>query len=261
MTTSNRNKRGFTLIELLVVIAVIAILAAILFPVFARARENARRSTCASNLKQIGLGIMQYTQDYDETTPLDFFQVGAVGSDGASWRLTIYPYVKSSQIYMCLSNPERKNAARYDGDSSAAAVTTMKTMFPEVPKFSISYALNSYYATGSSRSPSPAIGGSDGSFHVVKMSSWQSPSTLVLGGESGNRYPYVRIDDDSTATLHYTFGHLQTTNVLFADGHVKAMKWSDTCSGPYTWRADGVACSAVLKTELSSFDTYDLLTQ
>jgi prepilin-type N-terminal cleavage/methylation domain-containing protein len=60
---------GFTLIELLVVIAIIAILAAILFPVFARARENARRASCASNLKQISLGLMQYSQDYDERFP------------------------------------------------------------------------------------------------------------------------------------------------------------------------------------------------
>ncbi|MDH7569634.1 MAG: prepilin-type N-terminal cleavage/methylation domain-containing protein, partial [Armatimonadota bacterium] len=64
-----RRERGFTLIELLVVIAIIAILAAILFPVFARARENARRSNCASNLKQIGMGIRQYSQDYDERLP------------------------------------------------------------------------------------------------------------------------------------------------------------------------------------------------
>src|SRR5689334_5202516 len=74
MTSSQCNRRqaakpGFTLIELLVVIAIIAILAAILFPVFARARENARRASCQSNLKQIGLGIMMYTQDYDETFP------------------------------------------------------------------------------------------------------------------------------------------------------------------------------------------------
>jgi prepilin-type N-terminal cleavage/methylation domain-containing protein len=64
------RQRGFTLIELLVVIGIISVLAAILFPVFGRARENARRSSCKSNLKQIGLGIMQYTQDYDEMMPM-----------------------------------------------------------------------------------------------------------------------------------------------------------------------------------------------
>jgi len=66
---SRNNKSAFTLIELLVVIAIISILAAILFPVFGRARENARRASCMSNLKQIGLAIMQYTQDYDEKYP------------------------------------------------------------------------------------------------------------------------------------------------------------------------------------------------
>jgi prepilin-type N-terminal cleavage/methylation domain-containing protein len=67
--TPSRKRTGFTLIELLVVIAIIAILAAILFPVFARARENARRASCQSNLKQIGLAVYQYTQDYDEKCP------------------------------------------------------------------------------------------------------------------------------------------------------------------------------------------------
>src|SRR5687767_6194063 len=75
------RKSGFTLIELLVVIAIIAILAAILFPVFARARENARRASCQSNLKQVGLGFVQYTQDYDERYPMLF--EGADIEDGA----------------------------------------------------------------------------------------------------------------------------------------------------------------------------------
>src|SRR4051812_18788683 len=82
--------RGFTLIELLVVIAIIAILAAILFPVFARARENARRAACQSNLKQIMLGIAQYNQDYDERYPLGSIVVGA---SFVVWPQLIQPYL------------------------------------------------------------------------------------------------------------------------------------------------------------------------
>ena len=100
-----QGRSAFTLIELLVVIAIIAILAAILFPVFARARENARRSSCQSNLKQIGLGIMQYTQDYDERLPGRIMD-SAVAGEVNSWRRVIYPYVKSTQIFACPSNPD-----------------------------------------------------------------------------------------------------------------------------------------------------------
>src|SRR5687767_1772363 len=95
------HKQGFTLIELLVVIAIIAILAAILFPVFARARENARRSTCQSNLKQIGLGMIQYSQDYDEVLVPFAIGVGSIytgsSSTNAKWMDLVQPYVKSNQ--------------------------------------------------------------------------------------------------------------------------------------------------------------------
>src|ERR1700734_1523997 len=77
---STRTQTAFTLIELLVVIAIIAILAAILFPVFAQAREKARQATCISNMKQLGLGFAQYTQDYDETSPYAYNNVGNVNA-------------------------------------------------------------------------------------------------------------------------------------------------------------------------------------
>jgi prepilin-type N-terminal cleavage/methylation domain-containing protein len=100
-TANPKNIRcGFTLIELLVVIAIIAILAAILFPVFGRARENARRSSCLSNVKQIGLGIMQYTQDYDEYLP----QGIQPPAYSVRWSSLIQPYTKSTQIFRCPSD-------------------------------------------------------------------------------------------------------------------------------------------------------------
>ncbi len=96
-------RRGFTLIELLVVIAIIAILAAILFPVFARAREKARQASCLSNLKQLGLGAMMYAQDYDERIASDWWNVGSAGDPNERWFLRIYPYVKNLQLYECPS--------------------------------------------------------------------------------------------------------------------------------------------------------------
>lgn len=93
------KRRGFTLIELLVVIAIIAILAAILFPVFARAREKARQSSCLSNLKQLGLAALAYAQDYDEILP----KARNWNHQFGVWPSSLYPYVKNSQVYICPS--------------------------------------------------------------------------------------------------------------------------------------------------------------
>jgi len=102
------GKSGFTLIELLVVIAIIAILAAILFPVFAQAREKARQISCLSNMKQLGTSYMMYTQDYDEM----YIFSQRWGSAGQGWAGHLYPYVKSRAAFVCPDDPRRPDAGQ-----------------------------------------------------------------------------------------------------------------------------------------------------
>jgi prepilin-type N-terminal cleavage/methylation domain-containing protein/prepilin-type processing-associated H-X9-DG protein len=131
-----KTKNAFTLIELLVVIAIIAILAAILFPVFAKVRENARRTTCASNLRQLGLGMMQYTQDSDEIYPglnpgIWGHWPHAVLSDYQSyntypgWESAIYPYVKSVGAYQCPDSPYPLNSYAYNYEVANRTTTPL----------------------------------------------------------------------------------------------------------------------------------------
>lgn len=122
---NGRKAHAFTLIELLVVIAIIAILAAILFPVFAKAREKARQTTCLSNEKQLGLGFLQYNQDYDEKEPCGLWAVNQSHYTGSGWAAEIYPYVKSTGIYHCPDDP-----------TAQKTVATGETLYP------LSYALN-----------------------------------------------------------------------------------------------------------------------
>jgi prepilin-type N-terminal cleavage/methylation domain-containing protein/prepilin-type processing-associated H-X9-DG protein len=120
-------RRGFTLIELLVVIAIIAILAAILFPVFARAREKARQTSCLSNVKQLTLGCLMYAQDYDEMLPagrVQHYPATCDNNSKAFWQHVVFPYVSNTQIFQCPSNSAlRTTCGRFYTWADAMAIT------------------------------------------------------------------------------------------------------------------------------------------
>ena len=206
MSKYKMQVKGFTLIELLVVVAIISILAAILFPVFARARENARRASCLSNLKQIGLGIMMYTQDYDEKYPFSYPSEAAertkqtdhsmpgykfttnLGSDGhwITWMDRIYPYVKSTQLFVCPSAPSTvypsygyNRVSVYEGISMSDVKEASKT--------ALSMDMNSTYAAYSMNC------GEGG---------------LWLASETHSYHKLVAL-------------HLDGANFMFYDGHAK----------------------------------------
>ena len=140
------KRRGFTLIELLVVIAIIAILAAILFPVFAQAREKGRQASCLSNEKQLGLAIMQYCQDYEETFPVGFRQDSNWVNQ--NWPIIVQPYIKNLGVFVCPSDASAGNPAPSAGGS------------PGWAGVAISYAANGYTGAGwdNSQNSFPLLG-------------------------------------------------------------------------------------------------------
>jgi prepilin-type N-terminal cleavage/methylation domain-containing protein/prepilin-type processing-associated H-X9-DG protein len=224
---TRRTTRGFTLIELLVVIAIIAILAAILFPVFARARENARRSSCQSNLKQISLGILQYTQDYDERYPLTS-TYGAGETIG--WADAALPYIKSNQVYQCPSDSTKGTTTpSYSGDYTDYAYNNAlgNKGISQASAGSAGMAqaalLNStltiMVAEGSEGGGGAAsVNGSQqyggGSTYWTQGAREGSGGGCALGPLIGGYYK---------ATFRSTGGirHLEGGNFAFADGHVK----------------------------------------
>jgi prepilin-type N-terminal cleavage/methylation domain-containing protein/prepilin-type processing-associated H-X9-DG protein len=214
------NKKAFTLIELLVVIAIIAILAAILFPVFGRARENARRSSCQSNLKQVGLGILQYTQDYDEMFPMVM-----PGADNEAlgrtngWAIVIQPYIKSTQLFQC---PSETNSI---GDATTNRYSD----------YCYNTRLGPPNATGVRsisvlEQSSVTIMATDGISNLAHYMG--GPASKCEGNGPGATVPTATATPyvigtgagwDSTLTGP-AYRHLEMGNYLFADGHVKALK-------------------------------------
>jgi prepilin-type N-terminal cleavage/methylation domain-containing protein/prepilin-type processing-associated H-X9-DG protein len=261
----HRGRQAFTLIELLVVIAIIAILASILFPVFARARENARRASCQSNEKQLGLGFMQYTQDYDEKFP----QTAATCDGLMGWGGSIMPYVKSVQVFKCPSDPTQKrngwtaysvvsyaanndiNAPVYGGgwnNSYSTGAGTLaglnapaRTVLLHEAMLSIADLsgpelnppnVNDYYSPGSwGRPTTPSLVGRGG-----HQAGWYA--TGFMGGRGGtlaansNQTDATGADDGGAGLFQYATGrHLDGSNFLMADGHVKWLKGDAVSTG------------------------------
>ena len=262
-----RSNTGFTLIELLVVIAIIAILAAILFPVFAQAREKARQSSCMSNEKQLSLGVLQYVQDYDETYPLGFDQ--ASGWVASGWPVRIQPYIKNLGVFHC---PD-------DGLNGGAPAPPN---YPWEGVF-ISYAANGYYGNWSGTSfaqsgvmatsgydpgwlstasatdakinrPSESILlteklASDAqsgnvatpAFGTFDMVSGFGPQCVIAGDNYGGQWGEQKLPN-GTAADATTFGngkngavsahHSGMANFAFCDGHVKSMRPATTNPDP-----------------------------
>ena len=203
------RRKGFTLIELLVVIAIIAILAAILFPVFAKAREKARSASCLSNLKQIGLALVQYSSDYDEKYCINENGTG----NGVRWFEELQPYMKSTQIGLCPS---------YFPSIAGNAFDTR-----------LSYALQNFYYNNTSlgaifertnNGPSgiAAVEDPAGTVFCCDALNWPGEFQFVNitpAFADWNGYPLF-----STQQSDYIGRHMSGYNCAFLDGHAKWLK-------------------------------------
>jgi len=221
------KRRAFTLIELLVVIAIIAILAAILFPVFAKAREKARGSSCQSNLKQIAIAIMQYTQDNDERFPT---MMRGNWAEGSGWAGQIGSYLKSAQVFQCPSDSRSATPPNQIVSYSYSWV---------VPRFYPALAANdlpviTIMATETYSGPGAGVrvlnideaGGEHSSVELGDNITWYNTTwgNVTSGAgcqKTGRWYDHARggATDDTAA-------HMGGANYLLMDGHVKWYKGS-----------------------------------
>ena len=225
VVTMNQHRRpAFTLIELLVVIAIIALLAAILFPVFSRARENARRTSCLNSMKQLANGFAMYTQDYDEyLVPLGNDTVpsaNAVAPGAYSWWMDlVFPYVKSKQVYYCPSaSPRTSLSIGYSHPQfgywhvGVAGATSLSLADIDKPAQSVILA-----DAGRVSNPGTATA-------MTEPDTWVStiPSRLFRTPDNGNFfYDYA----GGFAERDHN-RHLETCYFVFGDGHAKALKVS-----------------------------------
>jgi prepilin-type N-terminal cleavage/methylation domain-containing protein/prepilin-type processing-associated H-X9-DG protein len=249
------SKRAFTLIELLVVIAIIAILAAILFPVFAQARERARAISCVSNLKQIGLGLMMYSQDYDETLPVAFPSMNGInGGDNTVVPLEslLEPYIKNSQVWACPSSRAKADNGSYspiwDGRYKGPGKTRTRT-YSSVGQIRTREGVINYGAGNNDKN----TGMSDWGANPTSLAAMSAPAETievvdVNGGDVYYSSPWGSLftgcdtwklggrkkGQDATTSggcdTDYnnnagSAGHFDAGNYVFADGHVKSLKW------------------------------------
>src|SRR6266566_4108509 len=223
------RRPGFTLIELLVVIAVIAILAAILFPVFAMARERARMSACVSNMRQIGSALMMYVQDYDETFPYIRFHCAALpGSHNGCyvWKNAIRPYLKSLDVLACPSNPYGKPQPGLYSDPAKLGTNSEGWEVEPEQRMPISYGMNSCAATWI-----PADDKADKPSPPTRLGQLVRPAETMMVMENQG-LPYADMVVHwlwHTDRCNGVFAHsTKNANFIFYDGHVKTKKWLST---------------------------------
>jgi len=207
MNTSHNHRKAFTLIELLVVIAIIAILAAILFPVFATARDKARQAACASNLKQLGLALVQYTSDYDECYPMNWDPTPCCSLSASCCRLewAIFPYVKSEGVYRCPSDPTQIGSS-YDYNNNIGYEPTGEFNNP-----SSTVALVEAYMLGNNN----PVSSTQNTSYYMFQSTYFGLNTDYDTNQLTNR---VLAGGYANMPRHV---NNSTLNLLFADGHVK----------------------------------------
>ncbi len=224
--------KGFTLIELLVVIAIIAILAAILFPVFARARENARRASCQSNLKQMGLGVLQYLQDYDSAYPPGRYNLATTTPPGGYWAGSplwfwpqiIFPYTKSLQVSVCPSGLGATVTAPFSGHYGANRIVMPLTGGVPLNESQFAATASTYMLLDSGGIyPNPSQIGTNAADDGNNYLPGEGEGVGAACNMSAGNLP---LQPDCKTGRH--FGGV---NMAFADGHVKWFKGQNVSSG------------------------------